>query len=148
MSGTVMLRRGRMKLATRLGWLVGVDARGRLLVDFARNRRGPRFATLAAPGTGAEWRQAAAEKRAVLLLIAPIARGGVTVVGLLRDSVEEPGFAASGPLRLEAKGEMILRCGRATITLREDGKVVIQGLDVLSRASRTNKLKGGSVQIN
>ena len=49
---------------------------------------------------------------------------------------------------IEGEGELILRCGRATVTLREDGKIVIRGVDVLSRASRTNRIKGGSVQLN
>jgi hypothetical protein len=32
--------------------------------------------------------------------------------------------------------------------LRKDGKLMIRGKDVLTRAKRTNRIKGGSVGIN
>jgi hypothetical protein len=32
--------------------------------------------------------------------------------------------------------------------LRKDGKTVLKGREVLSRASRTNRVKGATVQIN
>lgn len=150
MPSTIEVGIGRgVTLATRAGWLAGLDAKGRLLVDYRGNRRGPRPARLAAPGDAAAWRRAASGGQAVLLLIGRSTRRVPVIVGLLRETPDEPDLgAASGPQILEAKGELTLRCGRATITLRDDGKVVIQGVDVLSRASRTNKIKGGSVQIN
>jgi len=46
-------------------------------------------------------------------------------------------------------GEMLsLKCGESSVDLRKDGKVMIRGSDVLSRAKRTNRIKGGSVAIN
>ena|SRR5437867_2949254 len=150
MQGTIELGIGRgVSLATRAGRLVGVDPQGRLLVEYPGNRLGPRPARLAAPGDAAAWRNAAAKRRSVLLLVGRSTRRVPIVVGLLRESLDDPEFDASkGPCALEASGELVLRCGRAVITLREDGKIVIQGLDVISRAARTNKIKGGSVQIN
>ncbi|MEI7867961.1 MAG: DUF6484 domain-containing protein [Candidatus Methylumidiphilus sp.] len=49
---------------------------------------------------------------------------------------------------IEAKEEIVLRCGKASITLTKAGKVIIRGAYVLSRSSGVNRVKGGSVQIN
>lgn len=51
-------------------------------------------------------------------------------------------------LTLSAREQLVLRCGRASITLTRAGKVLIQGSYVLSRASGVNRVKGGAVQIN
>jgi hypothetical protein len=51
-------------------------------------------------------------------------------------------------LILTAKQEIVLRCGKASITLTRAGKVLIQGEYLLSRSSGVNRIKGGSVQIN
>jgi len=47
-----------------------------------------------------------------------------------------------------AKKNIVLRCGKASITLTRAGKVVIRGEYILSRSSGVNRIKGGSVQIN
>jgi hypothetical protein len=49
---------------------------------------------------------------------------------------------------LRAGQEITLVCGGGSIRITKDGKVVIRGLDILTRANRTNRIKGGSVQIN
>lgn len=49
---------------------------------------------------------------------------------------------------LRAKKEIILRCGKASITLTRAGKVLIRGTYLLNRSSGVNRIKGGSVQIN
>ena len=51
-------------------------------------------------------------------------------------------------LVLEAKHTLTLRVGDGSITIREDGKILIKGKDLVSHAARTNRIKGGSVQIN
>jgi len=51
-------------------------------------------------------------------------------------------------LVLKAEEEIVLECGKASITLTKAGKVLIKGEYVLSRSSGANKIKGGSVQIN
>jgi len=47
-----------------------------------------------------------------------------------------------------AKKEIVLKCGKASITLTRSGKILIRGTYVLNRSSGTNRIKGGSVQIN
>jgi hypothetical protein len=54
----------------------------------------------------------------------------------------------SDRLELTADREIVLRCGKASITLTRAGKVLIRGAYVLSRSSGVNRIKGGSVQIN
>ena len=51
-------------------------------------------------------------------------------------------------IAIEAKRELVLRCGEASIRLRRDGRVEVRGIDVVSRAKRANWIKGGSVALN
>ena len=51
-------------------------------------------------------------------------------------------------LTLNAKDRITLRCGKASITLTKQGKVLVRGAYLLSRSSGPNRIKGGSVQIN
>jgi hypothetical protein len=65
---------------------------------------------------------------------------------------EQPGqveLDADGErLIVSAKEQVVIRCGKASITLTKAGKVLIQGDYVLSRSSGVNRIKGGSVQLN
>jgi hypothetical protein len=49
---------------------------------------------------------------------------------------------------LSADKEIVLKCGKASITLTRAGKIILRGAYVLSRSSGVNRIKGGSVQIN
>jgi len=51
-------------------------------------------------------------------------------------------------LVLSAEREVVLRCGKASITLTRAGKILIQGEYVSTRAAGVNRIKGGSVQVN
>jgi hypothetical protein len=51
-------------------------------------------------------------------------------------------------LVLSAKREIVLRCGRASITLTRAGKVLLRGAYLSSRSSGIHRIKGASVQIN
>lgn len=64
--------------------------------------------------------------------------------GSARPEVETDGER----LVLSAEREIVLRCGRASLTLTRAGKVLIRGAYVLSRSSGVNRIKGGSIQIN
>src|SRR6185295_18780545 len=77
------------------------------------------------------------------------------VVGVLRG---EPGWPiAHRPAEVDVDGErmvvsareqLVLRCGKASITLTKAGKVLIEGSYLLSRSTGVNRIKGGSVQLN
>jgi hypothetical protein len=49
---------------------------------------------------------------------------------------------------VEADEELTLQCGDASIQIRRDGKILIRGEHILSRAKGTQRIKGGSVAIN
>ena len=49
---------------------------------------------------------------------------------------------------VSAQRELVLRCGKASITLTSAGKILIRGAYVLTRSSGVNRIQGGSVQIN
>jgi len=51
-------------------------------------------------------------------------------------------------LVLTAQNEIVLQCGKASLTLTRAGKVLIRGTYLLSRSSGVNRIKGGSVQLN
>jgi hypothetical protein len=51
-------------------------------------------------------------------------------------------------VELEGHDEVVLRCGLSSITLRRNGRVVIQGTQIETSARGANRIKGGSVEIN
>ena len=51
-------------------------------------------------------------------------------------------------LEFNAEKEIVLRCGKASLTLTKAGKIILRGTYVLSRSSGANLIKGGSVQLN
>lgn len=51
-------------------------------------------------------------------------------------------------LTVSAKDRIVLRCGKASLTLTKEGKVIVQGAYVSNQSSGVLRLKGGSVQIN
>ncbi len=57
-------------------------------------------------------------------------------------------FAGERKIALEAHDEISLRCGKASITMKSNGKVIVKGVEIVSRAARANKIKGGTVAIN
>ncbi|WP_271106126.1 DUF6484 domain-containing protein [Pseudomonas tohonis] len=68
----------------------------------------------------------------------------------LPETRREPAVAHIDGERLEfsAEREIVLRCGKASITLTREGKVLIKGAYLSSRSSGVHRIKGGSVQIN
>src|SRR5215207_7329910 len=51
-------------------------------------------------------------------------------------------------LVLEARSSLTLRVGDGSIEIRADGKILIKGSDLVSHASRVNRIRGGAVAIN
>ncbi len=49
---------------------------------------------------------------------------------------------------IEGNEEVVLHCGRASLTLRKDGSVILRGVNVVSQAQQVQKIRGGKVQIN
>jgi hypothetical protein len=51
-------------------------------------------------------------------------------------------------VQFNAEEQIVLKCGKASITLTRAGKVIIRGAYLLNRSSGVNRIKGGSVHIN
>lgn len=51
-------------------------------------------------------------------------------------------------LTLSADHEIVLQCGKASITLTKAGKVILKGAYLSTHSTGVNRIKGGSVQIN
>ena len=79
------------------------------------------------------------------------------VIGVLRQPRSWPEATAPSAVQVDADGErlvvsaadqLVLRCGKSSITLTKAGKVLIEGSYLLSRSTGVNRIKGGSVQLN
>ena len=79
------------------------------------------------------------------------------IVGLLKSTQAWPLPEQPGQVEVDADGErlivsareqLVLRCGKASITLTKAGKILIDGAYISSRSSGVNRIKGGSVQLN
>ena len=152
-------------LGSRIGWLTESPS-GSLLVDFEGNRLGPLPARTTVPLAPEHHQRAIASRQGVVLMFENGERSKPLVLGLVQEVSASPLVDAiledlptanqvevtvdgkPRVIELDAEQELILRCGQASITLRRDGKILIRGVYVETRASGTNRIKGGSVQIN
>lgn len=134
-----------------IGVLLGVDQEGVPLVVFPGNKSSigiPARATVAltSDDIGSE----------VALLFEHGDPSRPLVIGRIQNpqSLKEK---AADPVNVEVDGEciefnaqkeIVLKCGKASITLTRAGKILIRGTYLLSRSSGANRVKGGSIQLN
>ncbi|MCU0634211.1 MAG: hypothetical protein MUE41_05000 [Gemmatimonadaceae bacterium] len=74
----------------------------------------------------------------------PAVRG--VILGRIGES-HVPNADLRDELILEAREQIVLKVGDGTITIR-DGRILIQGRDLVSDAKRLNRIRGGAVSIN
>jgi hypothetical protein len=139
--------------------------RDELRVDFPGNTRGPLLARVSAALDGLALQEAAATHQDALLVfeggdpgrpvLLSLLRSTTPMVDLLLQSGEQLRPALLEHVRvdgqritIEGKEEVVLRCGKASLTLRRDGKVLLRGVNVVSQADQVHKVRGGKVQIN
>jgi hypothetical protein len=48
---------------------------------------------------------------------------------------------------LDAKDEIVLKCGKALIVMRRNGRIVVRGTHIETDSAGVNRIKGGSVQL-
>jgi hypothetical protein len=70
-----------------------------------------------------------------------------TASGKETNSPEEEHLKAK-KLVLTGEREVVIKCGKSSITLTQAGKIIISGEYISSRSSGVNKLQGASVRIN
>lgn len=119
------------------------------LVVFASN---PQDHAIAARSLTALSAQDAGSEVALLFEDGDLARP--LVVGRIIEPAREaaltpPVVVSDGEtLRITASQRIELRVGRAAIVMEKDGRITIRGLDVVSHAARSNRIRGGSVNVN
>ena len=145
-----------------VGHIVQINEKGRAVVDFPGNLVGPLQArsVIVAP---TEFHKNMDKDTPVLLVFENQDPTLPIIIGIIHDRLfqttasEEMTLPIKRPrdsiidgkrLVLDAKEEITLRCGKSSVILRKDGKVVVKGIRLISRASETNKIKGASVKIN
>jgi hypothetical protein len=138
--------------ATIVGRLYGFTDAGVPLVEFA-GQEGPE--AVPARTTVALHREQIGSE--VVLTFASGDQRQPIILGCLVAPAALPVEAEAPPTHVELNGqrleftaqeEIVLRCGKASITLTRAGKVLIRGEYLLSRSAGVNRIKGGSVQIN
>lgn len=120
-------------------------------------------ARLSAALDDATLERAARDRQEALLLFEEGDPARPVIVSLLRSATPHLDAAlTTGPLpagekvarvdgrrvEIEGREEVVLRCGKASITLRRDGKVVVRGVDVVTQADAVQKIRGGKIRIN
>jgi hypothetical protein len=133
-----------------IGVLAGIDEGGSPLVAFPGN---PQPTAVVARCTAALNSDHIGREVALLfehgdptrpLVIGPVQKPN----GSPRQSSQVTAALDGESLVLKADKEIVLKCGKASITLTKAGKVLIRGTYLLSRSSGVNRIKGGSVQWN
>jgi hypothetical protein len=136
--------------------VVGLDARQRVLVTAASSAQAAP-ARLLTTVRSEELFDAAGVGREVLVVFDGGRSDRPIIIGVLRSEGEAAQPTPAGlevpetrkeRLLIEAVAELVLKCGAGSITLRRDGKIVLRGTHLLSRASGPIRIKGGHVEIN
>ncbi|PWY36401.1 DUF6484 domain-containing protein [Pseudomonas sp. RW409] len=93
--------------------------------------------------------------REVLLMFEQADQSRPIIIGVLRTKENRPQALVplevrydGGRVLLDADTELVLRCGKSHLTLRQDGRVEVYGETIVTRAAGANKVQGGSVQLN
>lgn len=150
---------------SRVGWVVGEAGGGELLVDFVGNCRGPLPARTSLVLDMASRRQAVTQRQQAILLFENGDPALPLLIGLLQaptatpltDALLSETLPAGVPrearvdgqrVLIEGREEVMLRCGKATLTLRRDGQVLLRGVNIRTEADEVQRIKGGKVQIN
>ena len=147
----------------RVGKVVNIDEKGQVFVDYADNQQGPIAARFTRSVDIELLRYAKNNHVKVLLAFENNDSKLPIIVDIISSSIDNIADVNDAPIEIEkpddvfvdgkrvifdAKQEIVLRCGEASITLTKAGKVLIRGAYLLSRSSGVNKIRGGSVQLN
>lgn len=134
-----------------LGTITAITPDGIPLVSVAGGE--PVAALMVAQIAHANLTMAQAKRSQVLLTFLEGDQRRPVIIGVIASNEppsRAPAIAKVDGRRVELTGqdEVVLTCGKASITLTKAGKVLIKGTYVLSGSTGVNRVTGGSVQIN
>jgi len=147
----------------RVGRVVQINESGLVVVDFTGNSLGPIVARTTSSSNAKLLGTKSPAGREVLLAFDNNDPRHPIIVDTMYSLIEEIAEPAGTTLEVEkqqeatidgkrlsfdAENEIVLSCGKASITLTKAGKVLIKGDYVLSHSSGENRIRGGSISIN
>lgn len=103
-----------------------------------------------APGVSLSGAAVAAGQRVVVLLDpsgVPVVLGVVQPIGAAPTAKDEARVEGRR-VEVVAGDEIVLKCGEASLVMRRNGRVVLRGVEVETRAKGRHRIKGGTVAIN
>lgn len=133
------------------------------IVGFAADGAVPLVTYPGQPGTAAMRAMAILDLHAAhigrraVLMFEDGAAGRPVILGCVFDAHADTTASGIGQVEIESDGErlmvtaqrqIVLRCGKASITLTSDGKIIVQGTYVSNRSSGVMRIKAGAVHIN
>lgn len=137
---------------------------GHPLVDYPGNSHGPLAARVVATLDPATLARAIAEHQEVLVLFAEGDPTRPMLMGLLQipspspilEAILEETLARESQqvevdgrsVLIEGRDEVVLRCGKSSLTLRRDGLVILRGVNIRTEADELQRIRGGTVRIN
>ena len=145
-----------------VGRIVYITEVGDVFVDFVDNPMGMLKARLVVDG----WERVERAEYEGLPVLLAFENGDPSlpvIIGLIQEKLGKPvqqeevalpservsALLPDGKkLVIDAKDELTLCCGKASIVLKRDGRIIIRGTHIVSRSSGHNKVKGASVAIN
>lgn len=140
-----------------VGLLISVEKNGQIVVDYPENPHRPLRARSIINLTKAD------ENEEILLTFEngnpelPIITGLIQKQPVITETSKEvllnrenvKDITIDGErIIFDARKEIVLRCGEGSVKIRKDGKIIIKGTNLVSRAKATNKIKGAAVNIN
>lgn len=147
----------------KVGKIASISREGEVFVDFPGNTNGEIRARFAGSLDLNKLKETASARRSVLIVFENNDSNLPIIIDTLHSMLDEIAESHDAVLEgeqpedvlidgrritFDAQEEIVLRCGRSSITLTKAGKVLIRGAYLLSRSSGVNRIKGGSVQIN
>jgi len=140
------------------GHLAGIDEEGRVLFQQEDTVDSPVPVTIGILLSDGALVKAARLHQRALVMNTDDRNPRLVLIGLLRERVGSKARDA-GPgeltvtvdgetLQLDAEKQIVLRCGKASLMLRRDGRVILSGTYVVSCSRGPNKIKGATVAIN
>ena len=147
----------------RIGKITDITDQGHVFVDYTGNHAEPLLARFAGSMEPKLRKIFEAADHKVLLVFEDDDPKLPIIIDIIHESIDEAPeknpvafqvdeaenvFLDGKRVTFDAKEQIVLRCGKSSMTLTRAGKIIIRGAYLLNRSSGVNRIKGGSVQIN
>jgi hypothetical protein len=134
--------------AATLATISAIEPDGTVMVTLAE--RPPVPALLSQQVTPEQLRQALVTHAPVVVLALDGDPRRPVIISVLASGLRRTATATVDGRRVEITGqdEVVLTCGKASITLTKEGRIILRGSHLVAAATGLSRITGGSVQIN